>query len=309
MTSTNSINDSMTDSMTDSLNRLPVDLFIQQITYLPYDKVVEICQLNRKFHNYCTSYPIQWKALIQNTFGSLIPSGVYSEILKEIHQDLGEETYNYLVYTQFTKYLDPTTQLLIYDQQKDKVNFDKLFAKADTISKLMYWYRKGDYESSHSGNDNMTKISALWLIGNNEFSKFVKTLDDRDDKVFARRFLRVMNGNAKQADLDGIATHFVEVGNLKGLKRIVKLGANINNVSVYSIQETGSYEYLDVLKYVLKHRNFSLEEREELLSWLGDLDSVKYLVELGVGQNTLDNAFRVIENPEIKKYLKSKGAR
>lgn len=257
------MNDSVPDSMMDSMNnlsKLPVDLFIQQLTYLPYDKVVEICQLNQKFHNYCVGYETKWKALIQNAFGSL---PLYNEVLSEIHRDLGTEKYNYLVYTQFTKYLEPTTQLLIYDRQKDKDNFKKLYGETDEISKVMYWYRKGDSINFLSHGDSTTQIAALWLL--NEHKKmfeYIKGLTDPDDIAFSKYFIRIVKGTAREPDFQEIAIFFIEEGNLKGLKRIVKLGANIDNIPIYIIQRTRSDP--DIYDYLLKNRKFSSKERKEL---------------------------------------------
>lgn len=258
------ISNSLSDSLTDSLSRLPIDIFIQQITYLPYDEVMKICQLNQKLHIYCTSYPIKWKALIQNTFGSL---PLYTEILKEIHQDLGNETYDYLVYTQFTKYLDPTTKLLIYDQQKDSTNFDKLFAKADTISKLMYWYRKGDYTRFRLQGDPTSIISSLWLIGDNsKLFDFIRTLTDPDDIAFSKYFIRVIKGTARKSDFNEIAIFFIEEGNLKGLKKIVRAGADINKIPSITIHRASSN--LDMLKYILANKKLTRKERNELNTYI-----------------------------------------
>lgn len=260
---TNSLPDSLdiTDSMIDSLSnlsKLPVDLFIQQLTYLPYDKVVEICQLNQRFHSYCTSYETKWKALIQNAFGSL---PLYNEILKEIHRDLGAEKYNYLVYTQFTKYLDPVVQLLIYDRQNDKENFKKLYEKTDEISKLMFLYRKGDIYHFRLGDSTM-RIAALWLLGKNEeMLQYARSLTDPDEMAFSKYFIRVVKGTAHQSDFNEIAIHFAEEGNLKGLKRIVKLGANINKIPIFIIQKSSVYP--DIFDYLLKNRKFSSKERKE----------------------------------------------
>ena len=104
----------------DRLSQLPIDVFIQQITYLPFNNVVKICSVNTKLHDYCTNpnYNNKWKYLIDNTFGNIYS---YQEKLIEIWKELGigEGVYNYLVYTQLVKFLDPITQLMIYYKQHD----------------------------------------------------------------------------------------------------------------------------------------------------------------------------------------------
>ena len=71
----------------DRLSKLPVDLFIQQITYLPFKDVVSVCQANVKLRSYCNDpkYNIAWKALINNTFGEVYN---YEEKLERFRQNL-----------------------------------------------------------------------------------------------------------------------------------------------------------------------------------------------------------------------------
>ena len=99
----------------DQLSNLPVDLFIQSITYLPFSDVINVCSSNEKLHNYCTDkkYNTQWKSLIDNTFSSIYD---YEGKLKNLWTKLGlnEGTYNYIVYVKLIDLLDPVTQATIY---------------------------------------------------------------------------------------------------------------------------------------------------------------------------------------------------
>ena len=96
------------------------------VTYLPFRDVISICQVNKKLHKYCTDpkYSIQWKILVQNTFSQVHN---YEDKLGKIQSNLnlGKDDYNYIVYTQFVKTLDPITQLMIYYRQKDIKSFDE----------------------------------------------------------------------------------------------------------------------------------------------------------------------------------------
>ena len=109
----------------DYLSRLPVDLFIQQITYLPFDDVISVCQANTILYNYCNNpnYNNNWKILIDNAFSGIY---AYKDYLNKIWKDLNydEGIYNYLVYTQLVKFLDPMTQLVIYYKQNDMKSFN-----------------------------------------------------------------------------------------------------------------------------------------------------------------------------------------
>ena len=47
---------------------LHIEVFIQNITYLPFSDVISVCNVNNKLHNYCTNdkYKLYWKQLIYN---------------------------------------------------------------------------------------------------------------------------------------------------------------------------------------------------------------------------------------------------
>ncbi len=109
----------------DYLSQLPVDVFIQNITYLPFDDVISVCKTNTTLHNYCSDpkYNNRWRKLIYDTFGNIYN---YQEKLEQIRSNLGlnKGTYNYLVYTHLVKLLDPITQLMIYYRQGDMKSFD-----------------------------------------------------------------------------------------------------------------------------------------------------------------------------------------
>ena len=291
----------------DYLSNLPIDLFMKQITYLPYEEVIKVCQANKKLHNYCTNYDLHWKNLILNAFGTL-PD--YQAILREIHEKLGSEQYNYSVYTQFVNYLDPDTLLLIYDKQKDYVNFDRVFQQADQISREIYRYRKtGKINIRSEENGNI--IAALWLTSPGELIRIIKALKDPDDKDYARKFIRVTYKTASQEDLNDLAISFAEEGNLKGLKRMLQLRADINAITIPSLEEAASYGHLDVIKYVWGLRGSTIEERGYIATWSAPdhPDVTKYIVELGIPQKDLNKLLRLYkDDPEMVEYLKSKSA-
>ncbi len=70
----------------DHLSQLPVDVFIKEITYLPFDDVISVCQANTTLHNYCTnsSYNNKWRQLIDNTFGNIYD---YQEKLDQVRKE------------------------------------------------------------------------------------------------------------------------------------------------------------------------------------------------------------------------------
>lgn len=102
----------------DYLTKLPIDLFIQLLTYLSFEDVINICSSNSRLHYYGLNYNIKWKQLINDTFFSIQN---YDKHLKKIwiELNLDEGAYNYLVYTKLIKLLDFITQLEIYYKQGD----------------------------------------------------------------------------------------------------------------------------------------------------------------------------------------------
>ncbi len=120
----------------DYLSQLPVD---QNITYLPFSDVSNICKSNTKLHGYCTDprYKNNWKRLIDNTFGNTVSN--YSEKLEKIWNKFGlnKDTYNYIVYTNLVKVLDPITQGMIYYKQGDTKSFENITQKRKFLSMFL----------------------------------------------------------------------------------------------------------------------------------------------------------------------------
>ncbi len=124
------------DPTVDRLSQLSPDVFIQQITYLPFQYVINVCSANKKLHGFCTKYNNKWKRLIDNTFKDNIYA--YEEKLKELWNKLNmkPDTYNYLVYAQIVKLLEPVTQAMIYYQQGDMESFEKL----NEVQQFLAWF-------------------------------------------------------------------------------------------------------------------------------------------------------------------------
>ncbi len=111
----------------DYLSQLPIDMFLINITYLPYDDVINVCQANKKLYSYCTDikYNSNWKSLIDNAFSNIYT--YYQDKLEQIwiQLKLSKNTYNYLVYANLLiTLLDPITKLHIYYRQGDKKSFN-----------------------------------------------------------------------------------------------------------------------------------------------------------------------------------------
>ena len=125
---------------------LPIDVFIQEITYLPFSDVVSLCSVNSKLHDYCTNikYNNHWKTLIDNTYSS-IPG--YLHLLELVWNRYGQRNvYNYLIYTDLIKTLNAETRLTIYYRQGDMKSFgDPIYADSQRIRVLNKFLGKGIY--------------------------------------------------------------------------------------------------------------------------------------------------------------------
>ena len=273
-----------------SISQLPVDIFIYELTFLPFDQVIGICSSDRKFHHYCSDprYSDRWKRLVENTFGNIYN---YSEKLQKIQDKLIKEgklvqnQYNYLVYTQFVNLLDPVTQLMIYHKQKDRTRFNDVRF------------------------NNFQRVLALFLLNERE------ELNTYEDIHGAPKYIDYDPETTSQQDKNEIVRDMATNGNMLGLLWIVSDGGDLyfNSKNVFVV--TAANGHLDILKYYIDNKiiekipwsAFTRAEEE------GHLDVVKYLLSLNpfLLHAREDIALRdaaANNYPEMLKFLISKGA-
>ena len=213
------------DPLVDYLSQLSPDIFIQQITYLPFHDVINVCSANKKLHGFCNDpkYNNNWERLIDNTFKDNIYA--YEEKLKELWNKLNmkPDTYNYLVYAQIVKLLDPVTQAMIYYQQGDMESFEKL--------------------------NEVQRFLALFLLGKR--NKMIEYFSDRETPYSP--FLDLLKGDTiSQDDLDRMLIQMATAGNIKGIMLLKKKGANQNKKNMALIFATKA-GHLEVVKYLVEH--------------------------------------------------------
>ena len=271
----------------DYLSQLPVDLFIKQITYLPFDDVISVCQTNATLHNYCTNfkYNIRWRNLIDNTFGNIYN---YQNKLEQIRTKLNvsDGVYNYIVYTQLVKVLDPITQLMIY-------------------------YRQKDMESFHDSQyDSTQRFLALFLLDNvKEMGKYLPS-----DHYLP--FISMLEGHKiDQNTLDAMLVEFAEQGSLKGVSMMLSRGADIHAQNDFVLFDTSRYGHLEVVKYLIENGADVHARDDEALRYAslnGHLEVVRYLTEQGANIHADDDLALIWASLkghlEVVKYLVEKGA-
>ncbi len=265
----------------DHLSKLPVDVFIKEITYLPFDDVISVCKANKTLHNYCTNpkYNIRWRNLIDNTFRNIYN---YQEKLNQTRSkfNLNDGVYNYLVYTQLVKLLDPITQLMIY-------------------------YRQGDKIFDSPNYNNIQRFLALFLLGKKD-----KMRDYLPNDHYLP-FVSMLEGHKIDQDiLDKMLIEMAMQGSVKGVSMMSSIGTNIHALDDWALIEASKNGHLEVVKY-LTERGANVHADNDLAlgfaSQYGHLDVVKYLVEHGANIHAWnDYALRWASGNihlEVVKYL------
>ena len=271
----------------DYLSQLPVDVFIRNLTYLPFDDVINVCSSNRILHNYCINpdYNNKWRQLIDDTFKGIYN---YQEKLKQIRNKLNinESVYNYLVYTHLVKVLDPITQLMIY-------------------------YRQDDMKSFNNPNfTNVQKFLALFLLGQKD--KINDYLPN--DAYFP--FISMLKGHKiDQNIVNEMLIEMANEGSVNGVLMMLSKGADIHTDNDLALRWGSKNGYLEIVRY-LTEKGADIHVFDDLaLRWgsrEGHLDVVKYLTEKGADIHAEeDAALRWASDEghlEVVKYLTEQGA-
>ena len=299
------------------MENLPIDLFIKEITYLPFDTVVSICQLNSKLHSYCNNYTTQWKKLIDDTFKSV---DGYNDKLHLIWKDLdyNDGKYDYLVYTQLVKYLDPITQLMIYYRQGDMKSFNT-YKKEQQFLALFLLNKKDIIMNYYLPNENY--LPFVNLLNGNDISKhelngmlyqMVIQGSLKGVKYFQQKGVNIHSGDDWALKLAS------KNGQLEVVKYLVSEGADINNNHPWHGHALGlaaKKGHLEVVKYLIEKGANIHADNDLALQWAsgnGHLDVVKYLVESGADIHADDDHAlqRASKNGHLSvvKYLVQNGA-
>ena len=243
----------------DKLSELPVDIFIETITHLPFSEVTKVCVLNKKLHNYCNDpkYNNHWKRLIDDTFGSVIYN--YQTKLEQIWNKLNLNpneygTYNYLVYTKLVVLLDPITQLMIYYRQKDIDSFNN-----PKFTELQRFLASFLLQNS--------ALAEQYLPHNNYLPS-----------------INILKGKKVSKDiLDLMMSIMAKEGNVKGVKMFLERGADIHAENDRALRWASAGSKLEVVKYLVSKGADIHAENDMALRWasrMDRLDVVNYLKSL-----------------------------
>ena len=329
----------------DRLSQMDVNLFIQNITHLPFQDVITICNANETLLAYCddSKYNNLWKSLIDSTFSNI---NNYDDKLQELWNKTGIEVgiYNYLVYTQLVNLLDPITQGMIYYRQGDMDFFDRLSGVQKFLA-LFLLGKKNELRKYLPNNNYISFIALLnggkisqdilnnmliemakqgSLQGMNYFIKRGADIHSRDD--WALRFASqhghlemviylIENGANVNAQDDFSLRESIRNGHLEIVKYLVEHGANVNAWDDQALRFANEYGHLEIMKYLVEHRaNVNTKDDLALIdaSRDGNLKVVKFLIEHGANVNAQDDwALRAASsngNLEVVRYLMEHGA-
>lgn len=196
---------------------LNIDLFAKEITYLPFEAVVNLCQTDKRAHEYCINprYNV-WKSLTDNAFSWLTD---YKEKLEPLYKKYGE--YNYLVYTNFIKTLDKVSQAMIYYRQGDIDKYDNIPSYAKFLAMFLFGKK-----------DEMEKLLPK-VLG---FKYFIDFLD------------------GKEININLMMSPMIASNCITGVRYLISQGADINYISYDTAIDTAViYKHLDMINFLIKN--------------------------------------------------------
>lgn len=245
-----------------NLTSQPVELFLQQLSYLPFRDVISMCQTNTRTRNYCTNvrYSSLCKKLIDDTFGDTFN---YNEKLEKIWQNLNvpQGTYNYLVYTRLVELLPPITQLRIYHRQGDMESF-----KSDKFT-------------------NTQRFLASFLLGDKEAANKFLPSDAYQE------FIDLLNGlEPSKGRLDAMMIEMAVNGSPLGTAMFLVKGADIHARNESALYYACGEGHLDIVKYLVgQGSDIHGRNGDALIKAINhlQLDVMKYLVSEGASINFL----------------------
>ncbi len=300
----------------DHLSRLPIDMFIKNITYLSFEEVINVCKANTTLYNYCTNskYNNQWRALIDDTFGNIYD---YQEKLEQIRNKLNinGDVYNYLVYSHLVKLLDPITQLMIYYRQGDVKSFDDpQFTKIQRFLALFLLNKKDKMIDYLPDDDYLLFVSMLegHKIDQDVMSGMLEEMATEGSV----KGVSVMLSKGADIHTDNDALRFASIhGHLEVIKYLVEHGADIHAEDDYALRLAGLNGHLDILKYLVEHDADIHADDDAALGWAslkGHLEVIKYLVEQGADIHAQNDYSLIIASGkgqlDVVKYFVEHGA-
>lgn len=264
---------------------LPIDIFMKEVTYLPFGTVQSICQTNRQFRDYCLSpnYSSYWKSLIESTYRDSLYQ--YNEKVKEIQEELTSadgpgDQYNYMIYVKLSQFLDPVTQVMILLKQGDTKSLNNYTKEQIFLAKFLLG------EKSTAPRD--------YRVFNDILDKTLSPSPEHKRQV-------------SQRNLDYAMSLMASDGNIRGIRMLQGLGANVLSDNK-ALEWAAQYGHLEAVKYLLDQGVDINIHDGEALTWAAHnnhLELVRYLISRGADVNnnssrallfaTIEDHFQVVK--------------
>ena len=298
----------------DFLSGLPVDLFIQHITYLPFEDVISLCSTNTTLHNYCSnpSYNNNWRKLIDDTFENIYN---YQEKLKQTRNKLNinEGVYNYLVYSHLVKLLDPITQLMIYYRQDDMKSFDS--PNYNNIQRFLALFLLGQKDKMKNYLPSDAYLPFINMLEGHKIDQNKMLIEMAKEASVQGISLMLSKGADVHAQNDSALRWASRNGHLEVVKYLTEIGANIHADNDSALRLASSNGQSDVVKYLIGHAadiHAQTDYSLRLASKNGHLDIVKYLLKNSANIHAQhDEALTLAsenDHLEVVRYLVEHGA-
>ncbi len=261
--------------MVDYISQLPVDIFILHIiTHLHFDDIISVSSCNFVLRKYCTSYSNNWKFLIDRIYDD-VPN--YQDHLHQLWHKLGViKSYDYFIYTQLIKLLDPVDQAITYYMVGNTIKFNRCTNDQKFLAMILL-HQKPNYLPSDDYlpflslkyNNDLDTLNRLLMIMVKEGSirgvllLLSKNLDihtNQDEPLrwasrnghtnLVKHLLQI--GADIHANTDEPLRWGSKNGKLGVVKCLVEAGADVNANNDVALRWGSKYGKLDVVKYLMK---------------------------------------------------------
>lgn len=271
------------------MEHLPPDLLAKQITYLPFRDVGSLCRINQRLHDFCIANTersqIIWKNLIQNAFSNTTN---YENNLRRLSRKYcgTDRCYNYLVYVNFIKLLDPVTQAMIYYRQNDKESLDTLSNEVKFFASFLLGNINEMKNNLEPGwNMSVYSLSMEVLKPSMEPEEKTKLLVEVTKKGYFPMIKYLIDSGADVNTNNGFLLIWaVEKKNSPLVRLLLGKGANIHAQNDSALMAAIDSESVTMMKYLLQKGADVNMGRDYPVRWAagtGRLDLVKYLINLG----------------------------
>lgn len=292
------------------------DILQEIVLRLPSKDIRSLCQTSRTYYNFCNSRPGFWRGLIQRDYGNIFSLEELTRKVEQIFTCIGNDCWNYNVYTRLIYFLPKIVQLRVYLNMNDMTNFNsEKFSKEERYLAAIL---NGRLDIANGMNEVDPSVIDLgkYILGKDPISEW-----EMDAVVVAAaeyglvHFLRKVMLENPALSGDTLAWSLLvaaENGHIHVLEFLIEeFGANTNTPGYNPLDSAAAGGHLETVKYLLdRGARIETETLTEAVG-SGNIDVVKFLVESGADPDFPFhqplNAALTEGYSEIADYLRSVG--